>query len=119
MKKSIAKESPRRRMARRVGAAGVALATTLVLAGCHEAHGGGYIGAPIGWRRHRLQFRRCKLRLQLHVRRRQVKGQITYHDDPSTISSRDSVALQFPETQAPRHCGERPDRVPDDPTTEC
>src|SRR5215203_5249885 len=47
MKKSIAEESPHGRMARRVGAAGVALATTLVMAGCHEARGGGYLGAPV------------------------------------------------------------------------
>lgn len=37
-------ELRRRRIAQRLGAAGAALATALVLAGCHEARGGGYIG---------------------------------------------------------------------------
>ena len=41
MQELIVNESPRRRIARRVGAAGISLATVLVLAGCHEAQGGG------------------------------------------------------------------------------
>ena len=40
-------ESRRQGIARRVGAAGIALASLLGLAGCHEAYGGGFIGAPL------------------------------------------------------------------------
>ena len=47
MQESIVKESPRRRIGRRVAAAGMALAAALTLAGCDEARGGGYIGAPV------------------------------------------------------------------------
>ena len=43
MQKSIVNESPRRRIARRVGAAGMALAAVLTLGAC-KATGGGYIG---------------------------------------------------------------------------
>ena len=46
MQKSIAKESPRGRIARRVGAAGLALATVLALGAC-KATGGGYIDDPL------------------------------------------------------------------------
>ena len=83
MKKSIAKESPRRRMGRRVGAAGVALATTLVLAGCHEAQGGGYIGAPAEGSpvfNGRADF---GFNFQCDDG---VKGQITYHDSSTKVS---------------------------------
>ena len=52
MQKSIAKESPRRRIARRVVAAGMALAAALTLAAC-KATGGGYIGEPVRAARHR------------------------------------------------------------------
>ena len=84
MKKSIAKESPRRRMGRRVGAAGVALATTLVLAGCHEAQGGGYIGAPAQGSpvfNGRADF---GFNFQCDDG---VKGQITYHDSSTKYRS--------------------------------
>ena len=40
------KESPRRRIGRRVGAAGMALAAALALGAC-QGEGGGYIGAPV------------------------------------------------------------------------
>ena len=46
MDNSIGNESPRRRIARRFGAAGMALATLLVLGAC-RATGGGYIGDPL------------------------------------------------------------------------
>jgi hypothetical protein len=46
MKKSIAKESPRRHMARRVAAAGMALAAVLTLGAC-RATGGGQIDEPV------------------------------------------------------------------------
>ena len=45
MQESIVEESPRRHIARRVGAAGMALATMLALGAC-KATGGGYIGEP-------------------------------------------------------------------------
>ena len=60
-------ESPRRRIARRIGAAGLALATVLTLGAC-KATGGGYSRCAPGFRRHRRLHRRCKLRLQLHLR---------------------------------------------------
>ena len=46
MQETIAKLTPRRRIGRRLGAAATALAAVLMLAGCHEACGSGYIGAP-------------------------------------------------------------------------
>ena len=83
MKKTIAKESRHRRMARRVGAAGVALATTLVLAGCHEAQGGGYLGAPSEGSpvfNGRADF---GFNFQCDTG---VKGQLTYHDSSTKVS---------------------------------
>jgi hypothetical protein len=79
MQEQIMNESPRRRIARRVGAAGMSLAAVLVLAGCHEAYGGGYIGDPVdpvpvgtfnGDAKFGFNFQ-CD---------DGVKGQITYHD---------------------------------------
>ena len=47
-KKSIVKESPRRRIGRRVGAAGMALAAVLDAGEpAMRRTGGGYIGAPL------------------------------------------------------------------------
>ena len=46
MQESIVNESPRRRIARRVGAAGMALAAVLTLGAC-KATGGGYIDEPL------------------------------------------------------------------------
>ena len=59
-------ESRRRGIARRVGAAGMALAALLGLAGCHEAYGGGYIGDPLDGGPIGVFNERCKIRLQLH-----------------------------------------------------
>ena len=67
MQETIAKESPRRRIARRVGAAGVALAAVLVLGAC-KATGGGYIGAPVGREVPASSMADAELRLQLHLR---------------------------------------------------
>ena len=95
MQKSIAKESPRRRIARRVGAAGIALAAALVLPAC-DATGGGYIGEPLdggpvsvfkGDANFGFNFT-CEMR----GNDAQIKGQITYHDDPSTVAE-----VKFPE----------------------
>jgi hypothetical protein len=77
MQETIAKESRRRRMARRIGAAGIALAAVLMLPACHQAYGGGYIAAPVdgsplfnGDANFGFNFT-CDAG---------VKGQITYHD---------------------------------------
>ena len=53
-RKPIVNDSPRRRIARRVGAAGMALVTVLGLGAC-KATGGGYVGNPLdGGSRQRL-----------------------------------------------------------------
>ena len=93
MQKSIENDSPRRRIARRVGAAGIALAAVLALGAC-DARGGGYIGAPLdevlpvgnytGEAEFGFNFN-CDAG---------IKGQITYHDEPSTIVG---VFQPFPE----------------------
>jgi hypothetical protein len=84
MKKPIAKESPRRRMVRRVGAAGVALATTLVLAGCHQAYGGGYIGAPAEGSP--VFNRRADFGFNFQCDDG-VKGELVYHDSSTKVSA--------------------------------
>lgn len=47
MQETISDVSPRRGVARRIGAAGLALAATLALGACDEARGYGTIGAPV------------------------------------------------------------------------
>jgi hypothetical protein len=83
MKKTSAEASPRRRMARRVGAAGAALATTLVLAGCHQAYGGGYIGAPSEGSP--LFNRRADFGFNFQCDDG-VKGELVYHDSSTKVS---------------------------------
>ena len=87
MQESIVKESPRRRIARRIGAAGMALATVLTLGAC-RATGGGYVGAPVdsgvigvftGDANFGFNFT-CEVNGQEEA---VIKGQITYHDDPA------------------------------------
>jgi hypothetical protein len=106
MSKSIAKESRHRRVASRVGAAGVALATALVLAGCHEAQGGGYIGDPVPGGVipvNPLDNYQTDANFGFNFQCDDgVKGQITYHDGPSTIDLSEPGALEpdlqtFPE----------------------
>jgi hypothetical protein len=94
MQKSIAKESPRR-IARRLGAAGVALAAVLVLGAC-KATGGGYIDDPLpgdvlpidvdnayqGEANFGFNYT-CEMNYP--AKKAVIKGQITYHDSPSTI----------------------------------
>jgi hypothetical protein len=84
-------ESTRWRIARRVTAAGMALAPLLMLTACHEAYGGGYIGDPVpggvipvnplddysGDANFGFNFT-CDAD--------GIKGEITYHDDPSTVN---------------------------------
>jgi hypothetical protein len=84
MKKTIATEAPRRRMARRVGAAGVAVATTLVLAGCHQAYGGGYIGAPAAGSP--VFNRRADFGFNFQCDDG-VKGELVYHDSSTKVSA--------------------------------
>jgi hypothetical protein len=83
-------ESPRRRIARRVGAAGIALAALLALGAC-KATGGGYVGAPLesgvigeytGDANFGFNFT-CEV--DTAKKRTVIKGEITYHDDPSTV----------------------------------
>jgi hypothetical protein len=84
MQETIAKDSRRRRIARQVRAAGVALAAVLTLGAC-DAQGGGNVGAfvddvePVGEYTGEATFGfnfDCA---------EGIKGQITYHDDPSII----------------------------------
>jgi hypothetical protein len=96
MQKSIAKESPRR-IARRLGAAGVALAAVLVLPACHEARGGGYIGDPVDSGVVGVYGGDAEFGFNFQCDDG-VKGQITYHDDPSSITLvGDTNPTLFPE----------------------
>jgi hypothetical protein len=85
MKKSIAKEPHHKRMASRVGAAGVALATTFVLAGCHEAQGGGYIGRVVPQTTNPVFNARADFGFNFQCDDG-VKGEITYHDGSTSAS---------------------------------
>jgi hypothetical protein len=92
MQETIAKESPRRRIARRVGAAGVALAAVVTLGAC-KATGGGYLdepapGGPVGvvfdgQAQFGFNFT-CEI--ETAKKRAVIRGTITYHDDPSTLA---------------------------------
>ena len=97
MQESFVRESLRRRIARRVGAAGMALATLLVLGAC-KADGGGYIGDPLeggpvavydGDANFGFNF---TCHMDRRSNRAVIKGQITYHD--SATSTVDGV--QYP-----------------------
>jgi hypothetical protein len=96
MQKSIAKESPRRRIARRVGAAGMAAVAVLTLGAC-KATGGGYIdepldGGPVSVFHGQANFGfnyTCDMSTGNRAR---IQGEITYHDDPSTVAG-----IDFPE----------------------
>jgi hypothetical protein len=93
MKKSIAKDSRNRSMASRVGAAGVALATALVLAGCHEARGGGYIGQAVPFTTNPIFNGRADFGFTFQCDDG-VKGEITYHD--ASTSAKPISAVVFP-----------------------
>jgi hypothetical protein len=99
MQETIAKESPRRRMARRIGAAGLALAAVLTLGAC-KATGGGQIDDPVpsgvlppggipfepvdgtftGEANFGFNFT-CEMTAK---NKAVIKGQITYHDTGTT-----------------------------------
>lgn len=92
MSESIVNGSPRRRLARRVGAAGMAVAAVLVLGAC-RADGGGFIGDPLeggpvsvfqGDAEFGFTFY-CEMTVKKNRPRAVITGEITYHDDPSSI----------------------------------
>ena len=105
MQKSIAKESRHRRIARRIGVAGMALATLLALGAC-KATGGGNVGDPLesgvkaiytGDANFGFNFT-CEV--ETVKKRTVIRGEITYHDDPSKISVPGVVDLvDFPEVR--------------------
>src|ERR671913_2570115 len=87
MSESIANQSPRRGIGRRVGAAGMALAAVLVLGAC-RATGGGYIGDPLeggpvsvyqGDAEFGFTFS-CEMDTTKKRPRAVITGEITYHD---------------------------------------
>jgi hypothetical protein len=102
MQETIARGSARR-IARRVGAAGMALAAVLTLGAC-KATGGGYVGNPLdsgvlaeytGDANFGFNFT-CEV--ETAKKRTVIRGQITYHDDPSKISVVGEEGLvDFPE----------------------
>ena len=92
MAKSPVDKSPRRRIARRVGAAGSAVAAVLVLGAC-QATGGGFIGDPLdggpvsvyqGDAEFGFTFT-CEMDYTKKRPRAVITGEIDYHDDPSSI----------------------------------
>ncbi len=113
MDKSIVNESPRRRIARRFGAAGMALATVLVLGAC-QATGGGYIGEPLeggpvsvyqGDAEFGFTFY-CEMDTTKKKPRAVITGEITYHDSPSSIILEGDLAADpVPGDPAARHGG--------------
>ena len=94
MQETIAKESPRRRIARRIGAAGLALAAVLTLGAC-KATGGGQIDEPVpsgsydgdidgaftGEANFGFNFT-CEVTAK---NKAVIKGEITYHDTGTSI----------------------------------
>jgi hypothetical protein len=99
MQETIAKESPRRRIARRIGAAGLALAAALTLGAC-KATGGGQIDDPVpgevegaftGEANFGFNFT-CEM---TDKNKAVIKGEITYHDTgTSTVAG-----VDFPEVR--------------------
>jgi hypothetical protein len=96
-------QSPRRRITRRVAAAGLALATVLTLGAC-KATGGGYVGDPLdsgvvgvytGDANFGFNFT-CEV--ETAKKKAVIKGQITYHDDPSQVTLvGETMPTDFPE----------------------
>ena len=95
MQKSIVNESPRRGIARRVAAAGMALAAVLALGAC-KATGGGQIDEPVpsgvlptgditgvynGEANFGFNFT-CEMRAK---NKAVIRGQITYHDTGTSV----------------------------------
>jgi hypothetical protein len=105
MSESIVNVSPRRRIGRRVGAAGMALAAVLVLGAC-RATGGGFIGDPLeggpvsvfqGDAEFGFTFS-CEMDTTKKRPRAVITGEIDYHDSPSSITLEgDLEPTLFPE----------------------
>ena len=124
-RKPIVNDSPRRRIARRAAAAGIALAPLLMLTACHEAQGGGYIGDPVPGGVipvNPLDNYQTDANFGFNFQCDDgVKGQITYHDGPSTIvvsGPGDPTELEtFPEIRLHGTVEKVFIEVLDDPTT--
>jgi hypothetical protein len=85
MQESIVNTSPRRRIARRIGAAVIALAAVLTLGAC-RATGGGYLPPQAGVFPATANFGfNFTCAVDTAKKRAVVKGTITYHDDPSPL----------------------------------
>jgi hypothetical protein len=89
MQETIAKELPRRRIVRRIGAAGLALAAVLTLGAC-KATGGGQIDDPVpgeaegtftGEANFGFNFT-CEVTAK---NKEVIKGEITYHDTGTSV----------------------------------
>jgi hypothetical protein len=95
-------ELPRRRVTRWIGAAGMALAMLLVLAGC-KATGGGYIGqplpgGPVSVYNGNADFGFTFTCTMKSANKALIAGQITYHDYASSILyPGDLTPTTFPE----------------------
>jgi hypothetical protein len=99
MRETIAKESPRRGVARRIGAAGLALAAVVTLGAC-KATGGGQIdepadGGPVSVFKGQANFG-FNFTCEVTAKNKEViKGDITYHDTgTSTVGG-----VDFPEVR--------------------
>ena len=119
------KDSPRRRVGRRIGAAGMAVAALLGLGAC-RATGGGYIGDPLdggpvsvfqGDAEFGFTFN-CEMDMSTKKRPRAViTGEITYHDSPSSITLEGNLSpTVFPEIRL--HGTVEPIIVPNVPSCE-
>jgi len=78
MRAQSVQESPRRGIARRVAAAGTALAAALTLGACDQARGGGYIGAPAPGSP--VFDEDADFGFNFICDAERIKGKITYHD---------------------------------------
>ena len=85
MQESIVSKSPRKRIARRIGAAVLALAAVLTLGAC-RATGGGYLPPEGGVGLFQTQANfgfNFTCEMDTVKNRAVIRGTITYHDDPS------------------------------------
>src|SRR5688572_22865353 len=89
MQESIVNTSPRRRMARRIGAAVLALAAVLTLGAC-RATGGGYLAPDNILFKGRADFGfNFTCEVETENKRAVIRGTITYHDrGPATVGTK-------------------------------
>jgi hypothetical protein len=87
MQESIVNTSPRRRIARRIGAAVIALAAVLTLGAC-RATGGGYLPPDTihGFKAQANFGFNFTCEVDTAKKRAVVRGTMTYHDDPSPLA---------------------------------